>query len=125
MHTFRKHKYNAKKCVIDGYKFDSKAEGLYYEHLKSYHPRVRIIEFQPKVYLTKARILYKPDFLIEAGSTRTYVDVKGMATPVFNIKKRLWKHYATDPLDIVVKKGKKFYMQETVYPNGWKSKEER
>lgn len=31
---FRTSKYNAKKVEIDGIKFDSKAEGEYYLHLK-------------------------------------------------------------------------------------------
>ena len=32
---FRTSKYNAKKVEIDGIKFDSKAEGEYYLHLKA------------------------------------------------------------------------------------------
>ena len=90
---FKFSKYKNKKVEIDGITFDSKAEGRFYELKKQ-----EILELQPKIYMTKARILYKPDFKMNDG---TYVDVKGMQTPVFKIKKRLWKVYMNGDLHIV------------------------
>lgn len=96
-------KYGAKKTVIDGQKFDSKFEAEYYGELKLREKagEIKILELQPKVYLSQARILYRPDFLILDGSDRVYIDVKGFKTVTFAIKKRLWKAYCTEKLKIV------------------------
>ena len=64
--------------------------------------------FQPKYYLTEARILYKPDFEYTITSTgqRVCEDYKGMETPVFRLKARLWQHYGPGvPLLLSNKKG--------------------
>jgi len=64
------------------------------------------LELQPKVYLTDAKILYKPDFkYAEAGGREVWEDVKGYRTPVFNLKARLWKHYGPGPLLLTNAKG--------------------
>lgn len=99
---FKRNKYNAVKTVVDGIKFDSKMEAKYYEKLKA--DGVKILDTQPKVYLTKARILYKVDFLIEEDGVPVWVEVKGQALPVFKLKKRLWKHYGPGKLIIVYAK---------------------
>jgi hypothetical protein len=112
-----KNKYSAKKCVIDGYKFDSLAEGEYYQELKLFKMRGDIVEIlpQPKVYLTTARILYKPDFKIKDKFDRVwYVDVKGMQTPVFRLKAKLWRHYGDAPLRLVKKTSKGFTLIEEI-----------
>lgn len=109
----RWHKYGAKKTFYDGITFDSKAEAEYYAFLKNSKEH-EIIEMQPKIYLTKAKILYKPDFKVKKGSYLYYVDIKGFATPVFNIKKRLWKAYMNLPLHIIKKKGSKFITSEVL-----------
>jgi len=100
-------KYNAKKTKIDGIMFDSKAEAHYFVYLKGLEKRGLIseLELQPKVYLTSARILYKPDFKFFDVTLQipVYVDVKGMTTPVFQIKKRLWRHYGAGILRLVKK----------------------
>lgn len=108
------HKYGAKKTEIDGIKFDSKAEAEFYLYLKK-SETIKIVEMQPKIYLTKARILYKPDFLVKDHEGDYYIDVKGMETPVFKIKKRLWKAYIDMPLHIIKKSGKKFKTVEVVH----------
>lgn len=97
-------KYGNKKTIVDGINFDSKAEARYYTELKLREQagEIEIIEIQPKVYLTDARILYKPDFLIrETQGPKVWIDVKGFETPVFKIKKKLWAHYGPGRLDIV------------------------
>ena len=70
---------------------------------------------QPKFTLTRARIVYIADFHVVASNTAAgcgwapdwpqynewIEEVKGVPTPVFQIKKRLWKHYGTMPLAII------------------------
>jgi len=113
-----KNKYNAKKTYVDNIKFDSKSEAEYYIFLKEME-RVgmcAIMEIQPKVYLTKTRILYKPDFLIIENGEEIYIDVKGMMTPVFNIKKRLWRNYGKGKLRLVKKVRGGFDLLDEISP---------
>ena len=57
------------------------------------------LSFQPKVYLTAAKLLYKPDFRYTLSTGEIiHEDFKGMETPVFKLKARLWKHYGPTPL---------------------------
>lgn len=103
----QKSKYCAVKTTVDGIRFDSKAEANYYLHLKFLESKniIKIVEIQPKRYMTEAKILYKPDFLIIENGKLIYIDVKGMITPVFAIKARLWVHYGAGTLRLV-KNGK-------------------
>lgn len=96
-------KYKSIKTIINGVKFDSKSEANYYLFLLSEESkgRIEIVSLQPKIYLTNARILYKPDFLIKESDKLIYIDVKGFVTPVFAIKKRLWLHYGAGVLRLV------------------------
>jgi Protein of unknown function (DUF1064) len=111
-------RYGVKREEVDGRKFDSRWEAAYYRHLKLQEiaGRVKIIECQPKVYLTDARILMKPDFLILDLKTglQHYVDVKGIRTPVFQLKRRLWACYGPLKLVLVKKKGKHFEVIEEI-----------
>jgi len=111
-----RNKYGAKRTTIDGIKFDSMGEAAYYEDLKLQEALnlIKIIELQPKIYLTDARILYKPDFLIEEMGKFIYIDFKGVETPVFKLKAKLWMHYGPGPLRIIVKWGKKFVLKKTI-----------
>ncbi len=91
---FRRSKYGNKKtrCLKD-HKHDSMAEARYCDAAHANLTVVKVVQ-QPKVYLTAAKILYKPDFLISfADGSESFVDVKGMLTPVFAIKMRLWAFY--------------------------------
>lgn len=103
-------KYRAKRCQMDGHNFDSQTECEYYAMLKmmAESGHVKILELQPKIYMTNARILYKPDFFIEQNGEQFYVDVKGIQTTAFRIKLRLWKHYGSGKLVIVAKIGGRF-----------------
>ena len=117
---FRTSKYNAKKVEIDGIKFDSKAEGEYYLHLKQQVTERQILGFerQKRMLLQEAfnvegvkgkirPIFYVVDFIItENDGTLTYVDVKGMETDVFKLKKKLFmKRYNTALLKVKKTKG--------------------
>lgn len=96
-------KYNAKKVTIDGIQFDSKIESQYYLHLKQKMENKEIIAFglQPEFILqdsfkkngkTFREIKYIADFnIVHNDGTIEIVDVKGMITQAFAIKKKLFE----------------------------------
>jgi len=101
-----KNKYGAKKTVYNGRTYDSKKEAEYSETLdrlkKAVNPADRVvdIEYQPAFTLQEAftdkngnkhrALTYKADFRVTYGDGRVeIVDVKGMKTEVYKIKKKL------------------------------------
>lgn len=102
----RKNYLGATKVVVDGHKFPSKLEAAVYLMLKRKFDDglLLAIELQDKVYLTDAKILFKPDFRVTAlDGSHYWVEAKGKVLPVFGIKKRLWKCYG--PGDLHIYKG--------------------
>jgi hypothetical protein len=119
-----KTKFNAVKVVYDGRKFDSKLECNIYKVLKErLVPYGFHIGFQPSCILQDKfkfeghiirPITYKADFLIYKGSPDTdigvfnkyaIIDAKGMETPEFKLKRKLFiKIYG---YDIVILKSMK------------------
>jgi hypothetical protein len=119
-----KTKFNAVKVVYDGRKFDSKLECNIYKVLKErLVPYGFHIGFQPLFILQDKfkfeghiirPITYKADFLIYKGSPDTdigvfnkyaIIDAKGMETPEFKLKRKLFiKIYG---YDIVILKSMK------------------
>lgn len=112
-------KYNAKKVEVDGIKFDSKAEAEYYLHLKEKVDNGEIRSFERQIRMTlqegfylegikgKVRaITYVVDFVVtnEDGSI-TYIDVKGIETEAFKLKRKMFMHKYQTPL-VTVKKRK-------------------
>lgn len=90
----RRNKYNAKKVVIDGIKFDSKKEGNRYLQLKYLRKTGEIKEFelQPS-WKAECGIKYKADFLITwKDGSKTIEDVKGVKTPTYRLKKKLFEY---------------------------------
>lgn len=86
----KKHKYNAKSCVVDGIRFDSQKEARYYQQLKLRQAAGEVIGWlrQVPIHLPGGTIL-RVDFLeFHADGTVHVVDVKGMETEAFKIKKR-------------------------------------
>jgi len=104
-------KYNAVKTVLYGIKFDSKIESKFYQYFKD--KGVRVLELQPTFLLqdsfkldwkTIRKIEYSADFCIEYEWDRFYIDVKGMRTPVFDLKLKLWKRrYWQENILLIVK----------------------
>jgi len=98
-------KYRNIKTVIDGITFDSKKEAAYYGTLVLLKKSGEVIDFelQPKYYLAINGVkcgFYKADFKVtwKSGVVRV-VDVKGMKTPIYNLKKKLVK--AIHGIDII------------------------
>ncbi|MGP4073804.1 DUF1064 domain-containing protein [Piscibacillus sp. B03] len=111
------HKYRAHKTVIDDIKFDSKAEAEYYLHLKLLKRVGEIKDFklQPKYLLqekfkkrgkTFRAIEYIADFEIEHNDgTIETVDVKGMETKDFKLKRKLFEKKYPQKLTLIKRKG--------------------
>jgi hypothetical protein len=83
------HKYNAKPTIVDGIRFDSKKEAEYYVELK-----LRVSQGEVKFFLRQVPIHLTGGvrFIIDfqefhADGTVHFVDVKGVQTAVFKIKK--------------------------------------
>lgn len=100
----KRSKYRNQKCTYEGHSFDSLGEMNYYKQLKlrEFIGEITVITLQEKIYLTKAKILYKPDFtVLDINGSKYWIDYKGFATSTFQIKKRLWKFYGPGTLHIV------------------------
>jgi hypothetical protein len=96
----RTNKYNNKKPLVDGIRFDSKKEAKFYKDLKLQMAAGEIKEFelQPQFVLlekdkdrvTGRGIKYIADFKITyADGSVEIVDVKGHKTQVYKLKKKL------------------------------------
>ncbi len=91
-----RNKYRAKKCVIDGIKFDSQKEGRRYTALKLLERSgtIKDLELQPKydLIVNGYRVgFYKADFRYIENDKLVVEDVKGMKTPIYNLKKKMIK----------------------------------
>jgi len=100
----KKHKYGAKKVENHGsYSFGSKLEAAVFDllNLQLNLGLILNIQVQDSIYLTESEILYKPDFKVTGIDGSSYwVEAKGFKTPVWAIKKRLWKNYGPGELHI-------------------------
>jgi hypothetical protein len=89
-------KYNAIRTTIDGITFDSRAEGRRYQELRLLASAGEIadIELQPKYPLVVNGVNcghYKADFRYKVAGVLIVEDVKGVKTPVYQLKKKLVK----------------------------------
>ena len=94
----RQNKYNAVKTEVDGITFDSKAEARRFGELKimKQSGAIRWFNRQPS-FLLPGGIRYRPDFIVCGQDGRIWVeDVKGMSTPVFRMKQKLWQETYPD-----------------------------
>lgn len=87
----RGNKFNAVPTVVDGIRFDSKAEANYYRNLllRVQAGAVRYFLRQVPIHLPGG-VRYVLDFLeVHADDSLHYVDVKGVITPQFRDKKKM------------------------------------
>lgn len=106
-------KYGAKKTIVDGVTFASKAESKYYEQLKWLKQAKQIKDFklQPKFLLMEKfkkngkifrKINYIADFEIHnLDGSIEIVDVKGHETKEFLIKRKLFENRYEHSLKVV------------------------
>ena len=63
---------------------------------------LELVQVEDHIYLSKARILYIPDFKcldLKSGEF-FWIEAKGKANDRWPMKKRLWKHYGPGRLEI-------------------------
>lgn len=76
------------------------------------------IQCQTHVHLTKAKILYIPDFKCKLPDESIfYVEAKGFETDLWRIKRRLWIHYGPAKLEIWMKNWRGLYITEILNPS--------
>ncbi len=104
----RRSKYGNQKTVVDGIEFDSKKEAEYYCMLKILKQagEIKDFELQPRYELQPAfekngdkyrAITYIADFaIINLDGTTEIVDVKGVETQVFKIKRKMFEYQNPD-----------------------------
>lgn len=104
-------KYNNKKVELDGIKFHSESEAIYYKQLKwaKEGKTLKSFEIQPKFILQEKfkkngqhhrAITYTADFKVtELDGKVSIIDIKGSpkaVTETFKIKKKLFEHKFPD-----------------------------
>ena len=105
----KKNKYNARKTVMCGHTFDSKREADYYLELLARKQAGEIVRigFQPQYTLLEGfkdntgkkqkPITYTADFLVEYDdSRREVIEVKGMKTRDYLLRKKLFLYKMRD-----------------------------
>ena len=111
----RPHKYRAQPVVINGVRFASKAEAARYGQLRllAQAGQIRCLRLQPTFVLQEAftrpdgkrvrAIKYIADFSYCDNTGREIVeDVKGVETPVFRLKQKLfWRAFPHLELRII------------------------
>lgn len=108
-------KYSARRTEVDGITFASKMEAAYYSELCRLRDAgdVRSFVLQPAFVLQPTfrkngtlyrAITYVADFgVVWKDGRKTVVDVKGMKTPVFALKQKLYARLYDEPLVLVTK----------------------
>jgi hypothetical protein len=106
-------KFNNKKTVVDGKKFDSKMEADYFLHLVELAEKGEIASFslQPEYVLQEGfkkrglnflPIKYKADFEVHLQDGDYYtVDIKGFETADFKIKKKMFEKRYPQELKLI------------------------
>jgi hypothetical protein len=86
----KKHKFSAKRCEADSIKFGSKAERSYYFKLQALQKNGDVVFFLRQVpFDLPGNTKYFVDFQVfYADGSVAFVDVKGMSTPLFIMKKK-------------------------------------
>lgn len=108
-------KYGNRKTVVNGIAFDSKMEAEYYQYLKMWEGiTIFDLQLQPKFLVLsgytdsegkKQRpIYYQADFLVqyESGVVEV-IDVKGVETEAFKLKKKMFESRYGMKLKVVTK----------------------
>ena len=86
-----KHKFNAKKTISDGIKFDSKKEARYYDELNLRVMAGEVVFFLRQVpFHLPGNVTYRVDFQeFHTNGEVHFIDVKGFKTPEYIMKKKM------------------------------------
>lgn len=112
-----RNKFGAKRVVYDNKNFASKLEAAVYHILKQ-NENIEILQCQARVKLTKAEIVYIPDFKCQDKRTGEvfYIEAKGTIGERYAIIRKLWKFYG--PCRLIEYRGthKRPFIYETIVP---------
>lgn len=117
----KENKFKAKREERSGRSFASKAEACLFDYLTALHKdgQLILVACQEQIKLTKANIVYIPDFTIEENGQKIWCEMKGFETDVWRLKKRLWEHYGPGELRIYrakyLKNGPSIVLTETIH----------
>lgn len=102
------HKFKSQRTELDGIKFDSKLEAKYYSHLKMLMAAGEIVFFLRQVpFHLPGGVTYRCDFQVFwSNGNVAFIDVKGMETKEFIMKKKLVE--SLYPVEIVIVKRGEF-----------------
>lgn len=83
------HKFHAKPTILDGIRFGSKKEAAYYQKLQLAKSSGQLLFFLRQVPIAlPGGVTYRCDFQeFWANGEVRFVDVKGMKTPMYTLKK--------------------------------------
>lgn len=86
-----RHKYNAKRTEVDNIRFDSAKEARYYNELLLRQKAGEVVFFlRQTAFHLPGGVTYRVDFQeFLANGTVRFVDVKGMKTKDFIMKKKM------------------------------------
>lgn len=100
-----RHKFNAKPTTVNGRRYDSKAEARYAQALEMRRRAGEVVMYLEQVPIRlPGGTVYRCDFVeFLADGTVRFVDVKGVETDVFKVKKR--EIEALYPIEIEVVRG--------------------
>lgn len=113
-------KYKNQRVSTPGFSFASKFESAVYDmlYLLKLAGEIKTIQCQDVVYLTLARVIYKPDFkCTRPDGSVFWVEAKGFETAEWRIKRRLWMHYGPGDLHIYMGKHAKPILKEIIQSN--------
>jgi len=98
-----RHKYNAVRTELDGIKFDSKKEAKYYSELKLRQLAGEVIFFLRQVpFHLPGDVVYRVDFQeFHSDGSVCFVDVKGIKTKDFIMKKKMVESLYPVQIEIV------------------------
>lgn len=100
--------------------YDSKAEMEYAQQLDLLRRGGLYVEVLRQVPIVLSRgITVVVDFRCERPDRKVeWLEVKGMETPTFRLKLRLWLEHGPGPLHIIKKKRGKFVVDRVIVPGG-------
>lgn len=96
-------KYGAARVSLAGYSFASKLEAAVFQIYKAMESAGEIsdLKIQQRVYLLRdPDIYYIADFSFVRDGVLVFAEAKGMETPEWKLKKKLWIHFVPHNLEI-------------------------
>lgn len=99
-------KYNNCITYIDGKRFASRKEAMHFVYLRSLQEKAQINNLQLQTSMEfkindKKIFTYRPDFEYDDNNGHHIIDVKGVQTPLFKLKRKLIEAQYNCKIEIV------------------------